>query len=241
MSLPTTTTTGPACAIPTCPEKVCPECKPGYTCSLSVIDSTCKCPIASCVKIPFDTGVDNGSDTNTESASSGSVIGPVLGAIAGLGVVALIAFFVIRRGQRRRRKEAMMMLGQDDSLDSFSKRWHSSNGDLSGKDVIRIAYIPSMIGDSPVVTPEATVQRGGVLKQNFSPLQDEDRNKHDSMASLDEAVVMAVTTKATPQVMKLNTIKTTQADLIQRSNTLHSTNSIKRSQSQRHQENKKSH
>lgn len=52
-------------------------------------------------------------------------------------------------------------------------------------------------------------------------------------AVLDEAVVMAVTTKATPHVMNFKTIKATQFDLIQRSNTLHSTNSIKRSTSQR--------
>ncbi|KAF8933089.1 hypothetical protein BGZ58_006586 [Dissophora ornata] len=130
------------------------------------------------------------------------------------------------------------MLGQDDSLDSFSKRWNSTTSDPTGKDVIRIAYIPSMIGDSPIVTPESSVQHGGVLKPNFMSLRSEERNKHDSMASLDEAVVMAVTTNATPQVMKLNTIKATQSDLIQRSNTLHSSNSIKRSQSQRRFANK---
>ncbi|KAG0319043.1 hypothetical protein BGZ99_005335 [Dissophora globulifera] len=223
----------PTCATSTCPARVCaPACKSGYQCQLPVIDSACQCPVASCARIVFDTGADNGNgDTNTATGKS-SVVGPVVGAIAGLGVVALVAFFVIRRRQRqRRRQEALRMLGQDDSLDSFSKRWSSSNTDSIGKDVIRIAYIPSIIGDSPVATPESSVQHGGVLKHSFSALVEQERNKHDSVSSLDEAVVMAVTTKATPQVMKLNTIKATQSDLIQRSNTLHSSNSIKRSES----------
>ncbi|KAG0243046.1 hypothetical protein BGX31_011281 [Mortierella sp. GBA43] len=110
--------------------------------------------------------------------------------------------------------------------------------DSSGKDVIQIAYIPSVIGETPVMSPEPTMQHGGVLKPNFTSLKDEERNKHDSVSSLDEAVVMAVTTKATPQVMKLNAIKATQSDLIQRSNTLHSSNSVKRSKSQRKLANK---
>lgn len=44
---------------------------------------------------------------------------------------------------------------------------------------------------------------------------------------------MGVTTKATAHVIKLNNLKQTQSDLIQRSNSLHSSNSIKRSKSQR--------
>ncbi|KAI1305151.1 hypothetical protein EDD11_005012 [Mortierella claussenii] len=217
---------------PTCPTNVCsPPCKTGYVCSLSVIESITQCPVASCIKPGFDTGTGNNNDPPT--SSKGSIVGPVLGAVAGLGIVAAIAFFVIRRRRRRRRGEAMMMLGQDGSLDSFSKRWHSENGESAGKDVIRIAYIPSVIGDSPIGAPQPSVQTGGVLKPNFTSLRNEDRSKHDSVASLDEAVVMAVTAKATPQVMKLNAIKATQSDLIQRSNTLHSSNSIKRSQSQR--------
>ncbi|KAF9174614.1 hypothetical protein BGX20_010607 [Mortierella sp. AD010] len=126
------------------------------------------------------------------------------------------------------------MLGQDDSFDSFSKRWNSSSSDsLGSKDVIRIAYIPSIIGESPISNPEPSVQTGGVLKPNFTALKNTDRNKHDSVASLDEAVVMAVTSKATPQVMKLGAVKANQSDLIHRSNSLHSSNSMKRSQSQR--------
>ncbi|KAF9186108.1 hypothetical protein BGZ51_002233 [Haplosporangium sp. Z 767] len=116
----------------------------------------------------------------------------------------------------------------------------STSSELGGhKDVIRIAYIPSMISDSSLITtPDPSAQISGAPKPRFSPLRDEDRSKHDSVASnmsgvIDEAVVMAVTSKATPQVMKLNTIKASKSDLIQRSNTLHSSNSIKRSRSQR--------
>jgi len=43
---------------------------------------------------------------------------------------------------------------------------------------------------------------------------------------------MAVTNKATPQLLRLQNIKTCNSDLIQRSNSLHSSNSIKRSRSQ---------
>ncbi|KAF9204624.1 hypothetical protein BGZ49_005081 [Haplosporangium sp. Z 27] len=114
----------------------------------------------------------------------------------------------------------------------------SSSDSFGNKDVIRIAYIPSIIGESPINNPEPSVQTGGVLKPNFTKLKDEGRNKHDSVSSLDEAVVMAVTSKATPQVMKLNAIKANQSDLIHRSNSLHSSNSIKRSQSQRRIANK---
>ncbi|KAF9938165.1 hypothetical protein BGZ67_000428 [Mortierella alpina] len=137
------------------------------------------------------------------------------------------------------RRVSNIMSGQDESLDSFSKRWHSnSSTELGHKDVIRIAYIPSMIGESPIAAPDPTANLGGAPQPRFAPTRDEDRAKHDSVAShmsgiLDEAVVMAVTSKATPQVMRLNTIKATQSDLIQRSNSLHSSNSIGRSKSQR--------
>ncbi|KAG0201936.1 hypothetical protein BGX28_005401 [Mortierella sp. GBA30] len=46
---------------------------------------------------------------------------------------------------------------------------------------------------------------------------------------------MAVTTKATPQLLRLNNIKANNSEMIQKSNTLHSSNSIKRTQSQRRQ------
>ncbi|KAF9365711.1 hypothetical protein BGX34_008732 [Mortierella sp. NVP85] len=103
-----------------------------------------------------------------------------------------------------------------------------------GKEVIQIAYIPSVVGDTPVLSPQPSMQQSGVLRPDFSSLKAEERNKHTSVSSVDEAVVMAVTAKATPQVMKLGAIKATQSDLIQRSNnTLHSTNTVQRSKSQR--------
>ncbi|KAF9348225.1 hypothetical protein BGX26_000333 [Mortierella sp. AD094] len=219
----------PICTLPTCSPVCSPSCQDGYTCSLSVINSTCQCPTATCAKIGFDTGADNG-DGSDNTSSSKSVIGPVVGAIAGLGVILLIAIIVIRR----RRRRAVIMLGQDDSFDSLSKRWNSTASDsLGNKDVIRIAYIPSIIGESPISNPEPSAQTGGVLKPNFTALKNADRSKHDSVSSLDEAVVMAVTSKATPQVMKLGAIKANQSDLIHRSNSLHTSNSVKRSQSQR--------
>ncbi|KAF9909479.1 hypothetical protein EC991_008461 [Linnemannia zychae] len=231
------------CVKPVCPPNltVCaPSCTAGYQCGLDVIGKICQCPVASCVKISFNTGAGNGDDDDDDSnGSKSSVVGPIIGAIAGLAAIALIAFFVIRKRKRQKRRSSVLMLGQDDSNDSFSKRWNPSTGsEFAGhKDVIRIAYIPSMIGDSPSGGRPNSSGLPAPLP-HYSSLQDEDRNKHDSVGShmsavLDEAVVMAVTTKATPQVMKLGTIKATQSDLIQRSNTLHSSNSIKRSTSQR--------
>ncbi|KAF8932282.1 hypothetical protein BGZ47_011466 [Haplosporangium gracile] len=233
----------PTCTKPTCDPNlmVCSSCPTGFNCRADVISSICQCPSASCVKINFDIGAGNGDDDNDDSKPS--LIGPIIGAIAGLAAIACIAFFVIRKRKQKRRRSSVLMLGQDDSNDSFSKRWNPSTGsEFAGhKDVIRIAYIPSMIGDSPASRPESTATALATPQPQFASLRGEDRNKHDSVRSvgshmsavLDEAVVMAVTTKATPQVMNFNTIKATQSDLIQRSNTLHSTNSIKRSTSQR--------
>ncbi|KAF9101311.1 hypothetical protein BGX29_005796 [Mortierella sp. GBA35] len=231
----------PTCTKPVCPPIACaPSCDPGYNCRLSVIGSTCQCPVASCVKIDFDIGAGNGDN---EPDSKPSIIGPIIGAVAGLATIALIAFVVIRRRRRQQQKKrsSVLMLGQDESSDSFSKRYHHSSGsEFAGhKDVIRIAYIPSMIGDSPVGQPEPSALTAP--QRHYSSLRNDDRNKHDSVGSmgshlsavLDEAVVMAVTAKATPQVLNFNAIKATQSDLIQRSNTLHSSNSIKRSTSQR--------
>ncbi|GJJ75948.1 hypothetical protein EMPS_08306 [Entomortierella parvispora] len=70
---------------------------------------------------------------------------------------------------------------------------------------------------------------------------DQDQSKHSSVASnssslstgvLNEAVVMGITrTNASPQVMRVESMKS-HASLIQRSNSLHSSNSIKRTLSQ---------
>ncbi|KAK3838674.1 MAG: hypothetical protein JOS17DRAFT_730902 [Linnemannia elongata] len=241
---PASTTTSPTCAKPTCDPNlmVCsPSCSTGFNCRADVIGSICQCPTASCVKINFDIGAGNGDDDN--DSSKPSLIGPIIGALAGLAAIAFIAYFVIRKRKQNQRRSSVLMLGQDDSNDSFSKRWNPSTGsEFAGhKDVIRIAYIPSMIGDSPASRPASTATALASPQPQFASLRHGDRNKHDSVGSvgshmsavLDEAVVMAVTAKATPQVMNFTAIKANQADLIQRSNTLHSSNSIKRSTSQR--------
>jgi hypothetical protein len=102
-----------------------PSCAKGYNCRLDVIGSTCQCPVASCVKISFDTGAGNGDEDNSSSnESESSVAGPIIGAVAGLVAIALIAFFVIRKRRRQKPKSSVLMLGQDDSNDSFSKRFN---------------------------------------------------------------------------------------------------------------------
>jgi hypothetical protein len=65
------------------------------------------------------------------------------------------------------------------------------------------------------------------------------RRKHTSLISnlstgiLDEAVKMVMNTKAKPKIMRLNMVKANNKGMIQRSNSLHSNNSLKRSVSQR--------
>ncbi|KAG0340551.1 hypothetical protein BG004_006361 [Podila humilis] len=232
------------CVKPKCPEstKVCPSvCQPGFNCTLSVIDSLCQCPLASCVKVTFDTNDGDSNAGNNKKSSKGSIVGPVVGGLAGVLAVAAVIFFVLRRRRKNRQRMQLrretMMSSTDDSLESYSKRWTSGAGDRSSqRDVIQIAYIPSMISESSIQLPERSTQ-GGTRSPFVISLIDDSipQNKHDSVASiLDEAVVMGVTTKATPQVMKLQTIKQTNNELIQRSNSLHTSNSIKRTNSQRH-------
>ncbi|KAF9205140.1 hypothetical protein BGZ59_000667 [Podila verticillata] len=225
---------------PTCPEssRVCsPVCKSGFSCTLNVIDALCQCPVASCTQVNFDTG-DSGTSNKTPSSSS--IVGPVVGAIAGLAVVAAIVVLVIRRKRKRRiHLQRDSDMNPDDSIESFSKRWTSPGDRSSQRDVIQIAYIPSMISERSIQLPEQSQGGGGTRSPFVISLIDDSPNKHNSVAShmsgiLDEAVVMGVTAKATPQVMKLQTIKQTNTDLIQRSNSLHTSNSIKRSNSQRH-------
>ncbi|KAF9306621.1 hypothetical protein BGZ74_004783 [Mortierella antarctica] len=109
---------------------------------------------------------------------------------------------------------------------------------IENKDVIRIAYIPSTGSEASLRMSEAP-DLGGAPQASFMALMDENHNKHDSMAStistgtLDQAIHMAVKAKATPQLIRLNTIKAANSGLIQRSNSLHSSNSIKRTKSQR--------
>ncbi|KAF9144707.1 hypothetical protein BGX30_011728 [Mortierella sp. GBA39] len=108
----------------------------------------------------------------------------------------------------------------------------------SQKDVIRIAYIPRIASEDSNQLPELAALGGGP-QASFMASFDDAHSKHTSIASslstgtLDEAVVMAIGNKATPQLLRLHTIKSSNSDMIQRSNTLHSSNSIKRTKSQR--------
>ncbi|KAF9425676.1 hypothetical protein BGZ94_007314 [Podila epigama] len=229
-----------ACPVPpNCSEssRVCPSaCQAGYECTLSVIDSLCKCPIASCKKVSFDIGDGDSNDDNSES--KGSVVGPILGGLAGVVLLLSIIIVVLRRRRRKQlqyHRDAMMSNPDDDNIEFHSKRWTRTPGDRSSqRDVIQIAYIPSMISENSHISDHQGTRSPFVIS-----LMEESHNKHDSVASnmssvLDEAVVMGVTTKATPQVMKLQTIKQTNTELISRSNSLHTSNSIKRTNSQRH-------
>ncbi|KAF9428665.1 hypothetical protein BGZ94_001544 [Podila epigama] len=106
-------------------------------------------------------------------------------------------------------------------------------GDMA-KEVIQIGYIPRTQSNTSLPLADLTAPQATFMK-----LTDESHNKHDSLAStvstgtLDQAILMAVRTKATPQLIRLNTIKASNSDLIQRSNSLHSSNSIKRTKSQK--------
>ncbi|KAF9575913.1 hypothetical protein EC968_001296 [Mortierella alpina] len=244
--------TNAACPTASCKPsaRVCPPCQDGFVCSLNVIDSSCECPVAKCVKPGFDTG-DDPRGVDPPSGSKPSVLAPVLGGIAGLVVVAFIAFLFARRRRQKRRSNTNTLLGQespvDDAPDPFNHEsnnmWRVPSETTPGqKDLIRIAYVPSSNNEKPIQLPELAAQASKAPSAPFMhPFMDDGRNKHDSVAStcstavLDEAVVMAVTSKATPQLLRLNTIKANNSEMIQRSNTLHSSNSIKRTQSQRRQ------
>ncbi|KAF9365704.1 hypothetical protein BGX34_008854 [Mortierella sp. NVP85] len=250
-SLPSAT---PTCSLkPTdCPpeSRSCPTCPTGYTCRLNVVDS-CQCPTASCVKINFDT--DSGSIDNDASGSPSehkSVLAPVLGAVAGILLVIAIALFYILR-QRRRRMARSMTLDQEGQAggylghsgdkeelnDEESKGgWRGSlNEAKRQKDIIRVTY---------PTAPNGSARSSRMLAELGSPqapfAQEEGgRKKHASLVSnlstgiLDEAVKMVMNTKAKPKIMRLNMVKTNNKGMIQRSNSLHSNNSLKRSASQR--------
>ncbi|KAF9438662.1 hypothetical protein BGZ76_006035 [Entomortierella beljakovae] len=125
--------------------------------------------------------------------------------------------------------------GVNDKSNHIGQRWPGRLNDTKNqKDVITIAYIPSISDSEPFQLPELAHLGGGP----HASFLDEEYDKHVSIASslstgtLDEAVVLAMNIKATPKLLKLNTIKE-NSDMIKRSNSLHSSNSIKRSQSQR--------
>ncbi|KAG0329590.1 hypothetical protein BG004_002300 [Podila humilis] len=195
------------------------------------------------------------SDNNNNNQEKKSVVGPVLGAVFGLVALALIAFFLLRRHRRRRHTNAEQLMshegaeGAEDDNDNDlsyhqhhqhsmdSKEWYE-HGDTANREVIRIAYIPRTGSEASLPMSEQLADLGAP-QAAFRTMTDENRNKHDSMAStvstgtLDQAIKMAVKSVATPHLVRLNTIKATQSDLIQRSNSLHSSNSIKRSKSQK--------
>ncbi|KAG0316525.1 hypothetical protein BGZ97_006699 [Linnemannia gamsii] len=169
--------------------------------------------------------------------------------------MALCVFFIFRQRRQRRTANKERLLDTEGHLEeapdpfkSQTKRmqasgsgrsWCESTADASSqKDVIRIAYIPSIASDESIQLPELAALGGGP-QASFMASFDDVHNKHSSIASsmstgtLDEAIVMAVSKKATPQLLRLHTIKSSNSDMIKRSNSLHSSNSIKRTKSQR--------
>ncbi|KAF9205737.1 hypothetical protein BGZ49_003578 [Haplosporangium sp. Z 27] len=245
-TVPTSTCTSLDCSNSS---RTCPPCKTGYVCRLTVIDSICQCPVASCVKAGFDTGADSGS-LSTTSSNKHSALAPVLGSLAGLILVIVIAFFFMRCRRHRSKMNGDRLLDQEGQIDGLAEslneddkksnhngqRWpRRSNESNNQKDVIRIAYIPNTPETGPFRLPELSHLDGGP----HASFLDDDSDKHRSLASslstvtLDEAVVMPMNNKATPKLLRLNAIKASNSELIQRSNSLHSSNSIKRTQSQK--------
>ncbi|KAG0234265.1 hypothetical protein BGW42_006770 [Actinomortierella wolfii] len=217
-----------------CKEPICnPPCKGKEQCIVSVISNIGECAVAKCAIVSDivdggnnnnnnNTGGDNNNNNkNQEQESKGSsVLGPVLGSLLGVAVVGLAVFLFLRRRRQRRRTNDTHLLhssSSEESTHSFSsKSPYGLSSEMAGhRDVIRIAYIPSMISDT-------------------SPIQLPPQAAGGDTSVLEAATVTTVTqNKATPQVMRLNTIKKEKSDLIQRSNSLHSNNSLKRSKSQR--------
>ncbi|KAK3843920.1 MAG: hypothetical protein J3R72DRAFT_439388 [Linnemannia gamsii] len=255
-TLPLTSPT--KCPTPTCPPSslTCPPCKDGFVCRLDVIASPCQCPVASCVKPDFDTGVGNGSSGPTDSSSSkSSIVALVVGGLAGFIVIALITLLIFRQRRQRRTANNERLLSSEGHLeeapDPFKpqtqskrlqpsgsgKSWCESTAASSHKDVIRIAYIPSLSSEESIQLPELAALSGP--QASFMASINDIHTKHTSVASsmstgtLDEAFIMAVSNKATPQLLRLHNIKKNNSDMIQRSNSLHSSNSIKRTKSQR--------
>ncbi|KAF9133814.1 hypothetical protein BGW39_008857 [Mortierella sp. 14UC] len=202
-------------------------------------------------------GVGNGSSgpTDNSSNSKSSIVAPVVGGIAGFITIALVAFLIFRQRRQRRTNSERLLSSEghlEEAPDPFKpqsqskqmqasgsgKSWCESAAASSHKDVIRIAYVPSMASEESIRPPELAALGGGPQASFMASINDT-HNKHTSLAStistgtLNEAIVMAVTNKATPQLLRLHNIKKNNSDMIQRSNSLHSSNSIKRTKSQR--------
>ncbi|KAG0058858.1 hypothetical protein BGZ89_000911 [Linnemannia elongata] len=215
--------------------------------------------LSSCVKPGFDTGTGDGSSGSQDPSNSNakSIVAPVVGGVAGFIAMALLVFLIFRLRRQRRTVNNERLLDTEGHLeeapDPFNpqnqtkrmqasgsgRSWCESTADASNqKDVIRIAYIPSIASEDSIQLPELAALGGGP-QASFMASFDDVHNKHTSIASslstgiLDEAVVMAISNKATPQLLRLHTIKSSNSDMIQRSNSLHSSNSIKRTKSQR--------
>ncbi|KAG9061508.1 hypothetical protein KI688_007086 [Linnemannia hyalina] len=213
--------------------------------------------LSSCVKPGFDTGTGDGSSGSKDPSNSNakSIVAPVVGGVVGFVAIALLILLIFRQRRQRRTANNGGLLGTErhleeapDPFKSQTKRmqvsgsgksWCESAADASSrKDVIRIAYIPRIASEDSTQLPELAALGGGPQASFMASFNDA-HSKHSSIASslstgtLDEAVVMAIGNKATPQLLRLHTIKSSNSDMIQRSNTLHSSNSIKRTKSQR--------
>ncbi|KAF9582053.1 hypothetical protein BGW38_000717 [Lunasporangiospora selenospora] len=226
---PAPSSTACSCPPPTC----VPACKTGFVCRLSVIESTCQCPVASCAKIGFDPGTgdsgDRGSPTPTPaSASSKSIVGPVVGGVLGLLVIiAVVVFLFLRRRRMLRRTNSERLL--EDSGASAGVTVIGSPRptnemevpvDTKGwrEDVIQIKYIPGSAASSPAQGPVQSLHLVESPRAPFMNTNNDSYNKHDSIAStastgfLDEATVMTVTKKATPQEKTSNAAAVTREE-----------------------------
>ncbi|KAI8606659.1 hypothetical protein EDD21DRAFT_360358 [Dissophora ornata] len=250
-----TTTSSITCPTLTCPSssRTCPPCQTGFVCRLSVIDASCECPVASCVKPAFDTGANSsnsgsGFGGSNNTTNNKSLLVPVLGGVVGLIAVIAVALLIIRY-KRSKTTNGDAMLDQQGKQDRFgnsynnrdtkfndeNQSWRGLSSDtMRQKDVIRIGYVPSMHEDQRYRIP-GIAQLGGGPRASFFAEEDD---KHSSLASsletgvLDEAISVAISNIATPKLLQLDNIKVESRGMIQKSNSLHSSNSLRRSQSQ---------
>ncbi|KAI8361013.1 hypothetical protein B0O80DRAFT_436499 [Mortierella sp. GBAus27b] len=246
---PTPTPT-PKCRSQQCSQPECPPCPSGQTCTLTVIDSSCQCPVASCVKVDFEPGIAKPQDVINDAPRSKSVVAPVLGSIVGILLIVAVASFFVLRHRRQRRMANEHLFDQEGQTGGSTEYTHGkvelnddvpSAGGWQGSvndakrqnDAVRVHY-----PDPPRLPELAELGLGGAPQARFAGRQG-GRRRHTSLIStlstgiLDEAVKMVMNKKATPKVMRLNMVKASNGDMIQRSNSLHSNNSVQRTASQR--------